>query len=70
MHSTKPLLLSLWAVLLLVGIGPPTGGAYGAEEGAKLPHLVRGTLDHPERAKRLNQQGRILVEFRVSGPGR
>jgi Gram-negative bacterial TonB protein C-terminal len=41
-----------------------------AAEGLKLPPQIKGFLYYPEKAKRLNQQGRVLLEFHISKRGK
>ena len=60
---------SMIAGVLLVCFG---AAPLPAEEvsSTKLPHLIKGGIYYPETALRRNEQGRILIEFRISKEGR
>ena len=55
--------------ILVVGLAI-AGSAY-AQAQITLPRAIRGTLtlDYPPTARRLNQQGRVLIEFAISPAG-
>jgi hypothetical protein len=62
-----------WVWTLCIGGLIVCAGRHNAladDASAKLPAVVKNSLYFPDRDKRLNQQGRVLVEFHVSKAGR
>ena len=60
------------AALLVAGLGAlglTSTLTIADEAGPKLPPAIPSVIYFPERAKRQDQQGRVLLQFRVSAAG-